>query len=77
MRGLAQESLDLIEAGRVILEEIQPATVRAVCYRLFTQNLIDSMAKNETAKVSRLLTIAREGGDIPWSHIVDETRALE
>ena len=33
MRGLAQESLDLIEAGRVILEEIQPATVRAVFVR--------------------------------------------
>jgi hypothetical protein len=41
MRGMAQNSLDLIEAARVILEEIQPATVRAACYRLFTQNLID------------------------------------
>jgi hypothetical protein len=61
----------------VILEEIQPATVRAVCYRLFTQQLIDSMAKNETAKVSRLLVKARETGAIPWEHIVDETREAE
>jgi hypothetical protein len=77
MRGMAQDSLDLIEAARVILEEIQPATVRAVCYRVFTQGLIDSMAKNETAKVLRLLVKARETGAIPWEHIVDETREAE
>lgn len=61
----------------MILEEIQPATVRAVCYRLFTQDLIDSMAKNETAKVSRLLVKARKSGAIPWEHIVDETCEAE
>lgn len=76
-RGMAVKSLDLIDTARTILEEIQPASVRAVGYRLFTQGLIDSMAKKETSKVSRLLTIAREGGMIPWSHIVDETREAE
>src|SRR2546423_15554010 len=51
-RGKAQKSLDLIEAAYEILEEIQPATVRAVCYRLFIAGLIQHMGKNETNKVS-------------------------
>jgi hypothetical protein len=34
-RGKARRSLELIEASIEILEAIQPATVRAVCYRLF------------------------------------------
>ncbi|MDQ3692227.1 MAG: hypothetical protein M3464_01180, partial [Chloroflexota bacterium] len=54
-----------------------PATVRAVCYRLFTQNLIANMSKGETDKVSRALTLARERGWIAWEWIVDETRHVE
>src|SRR5689334_192626 len=76
-RGKARKTLDLIHAARGILAEIQPATVRAVCYRLFTMGLIDSMAKAETNKVSTQLTWAREQGIIPWRWIVDETRAAE
>jgi len=60
MRGMAQKSLDLIARAKTILEEINPATVRGVAYQFFTRNLIDSMARSEVAKVSRLLTIARE-----------------
>ena len=33
-RGLGKRSLDIIEAAREILQEIEPATVRAVCYKL-------------------------------------------
>jgi hypothetical protein len=76
-RGKGRRSLELIEASIEILREIQPATVRAVCYRLFTRGLIDSMAKNNTNKVGRLLVDARETGLIPWAWIVDETRAVE
>ena len=76
-RGKAESTLALIDAAYDILEEIQPATVRAVCYRLFTQGLIASMAKTETNRVSRQLTEAREDGTIPWSWIVDETREAE
>jgi hypothetical protein len=76
-RGMAQKSLDLIEACREILEEIQPTSVRSVCYQLFTRGLIPNMSRSETAKVSRLLVAARETGVIPWSHIVDETREAE
>jgi hypothetical protein len=76
-RGKSRRSLELIEASIEILREIQPATVRAVCYRLFTLGLIDSMAKNETNKVGRQLTDARERGWIDWAWIVDETRGVE
>lgn len=76
-RGLALKSLDLIESCKNILEEIQPATVRSGCYQLFTRGLIANMSRNETAKVSRLLVVARETGMIPWDHIVDETREAE
>src|SRR5215468_2804312 len=35
------------------------------------------MAKSETNKISRLLRIARETGQIPWEWIVDESRDAE
>ncbi len=76
-RGKAQKSLDLIDAAHEILDEIQPATVRAACYRLFVAGIIDSMEKRNTSKVSVQLTWAREQGIIPWSWVVDETREAE
>jgi len=39
-RGKSQASKRLIEASHQILKEIQPASVRAVCYRLFTMGII-------------------------------------
>ncbi len=74
-RGLAQQTIDLRDRCHAILEEIQPATVRAVCYRLFVEKLLPDMSKNSTAKVSRILTRAREERFIPWEWIVDETLA--
>ena len=76
-RGKAQGSLALVDAAYGILAEIQPASVRAVCYRLFAAGVIPSMAKASTARVSRQLTWAREQSVIPWEWIVDETRAAE
>jgi hypothetical protein len=76
-RGLGRKTVKQIETCSEILEEIQPATVRAVCYRLFVAGEIASMAKSETQKVSRWLTAARENDDIPWEWIVDETREAE
>lgn len=76
-RGKAQATLKLIEACQEILAEIQPATVRAVCYRLFTMGLIPDMSKNSTNKVSTQIVWAREQGHIPWSWVVDETREAE
>jgi hypothetical protein len=73
-RGLSQESKDLISASRRILEATQPTTVRSVCYRLFTEGLIESMSVKNTQKVGRLLTRAREEGLVPWEWIVDDGR---
>ena len=76
-RGKSQASLELVAAAVRILEEIQPATVRAVCYRLFIEKLIPSMAKANTDKVSKQLVYAREHGLLPWAWVVDETREAE
>jgi hypothetical protein len=62
---------------REIAEAAQPITGRGVGYKLFTRNLIPSMATGEMAKVYRLLKEARERGIIPWAWIVDETRKFE
>jgi hypothetical protein len=76
-RGMAQHSLDLIEAMHAAAESAQPITGRGIGYKLFTAGLIPSMARAEMQRVYRLLRLAREQGDIPWEWIVDETRALE
>jgi hypothetical protein len=76
-RGKSQRSIDLIVAALHILKEIQPCSVRAVCYRLFTLGFLTSMSKAETNRVSTQLRDAREGGVIPWAWIVDETREAE
>lgn len=76
-RGLHAASVAIIATARKILEDIHPATVRAVCYQLFTRGLIENMGKGCTDKVSRLLTGAREREEIPWQWIVDETRRVE
>jgi hypothetical protein len=76
-RGKTAKSLALIEACAEILEEIQPASVRAVGYQLFVRKLIPNMSKASMARVSTQLTWAREHGHIPWAWIVDETREAE
>jgi hypothetical protein len=76
-RGKTAESLALIDACVRILGEIEPASVRAVCYQLFIQGLLESMAKKCTNRISRQLVYAREQGLIPWQWIVDETREAE
>jgi hypothetical protein len=76
-RGLAARSIELIRASVAILAEIQPASVRAVCYRLFTAGLIPDMSKNSTNRVGSLLTRAREEGTIPWAWIADGTRSID
>lgn len=76
-RGKAHSTMVLIDAAIRILKEIQPATVRAVCYRLFIEKLIPSMSKGETGKISKHLVWARENGQLPWAWVVDETRQAE
>lgn len=76
-RGISQASKRIVEAAYQVLEAEHPASVRAVCYRLFALGIIGSMKKAETNKVSTQLVKARENGVIPWEWIVDETRETE
>jgi len=76
-RGRSAKNLEIIKAAVRILEEIQPASVRAVCYRLFIEKLIPNMSKNSTGAVGKQLVYARESGQLPWGWIVDETREAE
>ena len=76
-RGMAQRSLDLIEAMRAEAKAAQPITGRGVGYKLFASGVIPSMERAVMQRVYRLLKEAREQGHIPWSWIVDETRELE
>jgi hypothetical protein len=76
-RGMAQASLDLIEAMRIAAEAAQPITGRGIGYKLFTAGLTPSMARSEMQRVYRLLKQAREQDMIPWEWIVDETRRVE
>lgn len=76
-RGKSRKSLDLIQSAYEILETIQPASVRAVCYQLFTRQVIPDMSLSSTRKAGAQLVYAREHGLIPWSWIVDETREAE
>jgi hypothetical protein len=76
-RGRSQATLDLLEACKKIIEETEPITIRGICYRLFVAKFIDSMATKNTQKISRLLTQAREEGEVDWDSIVDESRQME
>ena len=76
-RGKSQASRVLIKAAADFLASVHPASVRAVCYRLFVDGLIPDMSKNSTGKVSKQLVWARENNFIPWHWIVDEQRRVE
>jgi hypothetical protein len=76
-RGEHPETTALIDASKAILAREQPTTVRRVVYELFNQKLITGTDKGAENKVSRLLTIGRNDGRIPWEWIVDEHRRPE
>jgi hypothetical protein len=76
-RGMAKQSLNLIDAMYLAAEKAQPITGRGVGYKLFVAKLITSMETGDMQRVYRLLKEAREVGFIPWPWIVDETRGIE
>ncbi len=73
-RGKSSKNLGLINAAYRILQDIQPTTVRSVCYKLFTQGFIPDMSIKSTQRVSVQLVYAREEEIIPWEWLVDDTR---
>jgi hypothetical protein len=77
VRGMARQSLELIEAMHAAAKAAYPITGRGIGYKLFTAGLIPSVDRPVMQRVYRLLKEAREQGGIPWEWIVDETRELE
>lgn len=75
-RGPNKETVALEDAIVRIVDERNPITVRGVCYALFTENMIESMAEKFTAKISRIMTDMREHGRLDWHLIVDGSRAI-
>jgi hypothetical protein len=72
------EKTHVLEAAIVrIVRERAPITVRGVCYALFAEGLVDSMATKETGRISRVMTEMRETGALDWTLIVDGSRAVE
>ena len=57
-RGRTEKTLALIAECSEILEAIQPASIRAVCYQLFTRGLIPNMSKTATNQISDILARA-------------------
>jgi len=76
-RGRGQKTVALRDRAAQILEAIQPATVRSVAYKFFSEGLIPNMSKRETDRVSRILKHAREDNVIAWEWIVDNTRKVQ
>lgn len=52
IRGLALKSKDLIRISYEILEQIQPASVRSVCYQLFNRNIIRGMTAGDAKSLA-------------------------
>lgn len=76
-RGRNKETIALEEAIIRIVYERYPVTVRGVCYALFTEGLIESMAEKFTAKISRVMTDMREHDRLDWQLVVDGSRAVK
>jgi hypothetical protein len=72
-QGEWEVTTKLIAAAIRILKEIEPATIRQTFYQLVVALVI----QNSTAdyrRVSRVLTIARRDGRLPFEWIVDRSR---
>lgn len=77
LRGKSKNTLELEQVIVEIVAERHPITVRGVCYALFTRGLIESMATNETGRISRVMTGMRETGELDWTLIVDGSRSVD
>jgi hypothetical protein len=76
-RGKAATTVAVEQAILRIVEQRHPITVRGVCYALFAEGLIGSMAVNETGRISRVMTQMREADVLDWTRIVDGSRAVD
>jgi hypothetical protein len=74
-QGIWQKTRKLIEQVRAILQTQFPMTVRQCFYRLVSQRVLRNNRK-DYQKLSRVLTLAREQGEIPFEWLVDRSRPI-
>lgn len=72
-QGIWQKTRKLIEQVRAVLQTQFPMTVRQCFYRLVSMGVLKNNRK-DYQKLSRVLTLAREQGEIPFDWIVDRSR---
>jgi hypothetical protein len=72
-KGRWQETQRLLDAASAVLESEQPMTIRQLFYRLVSSRVIENRIQ-DYRRVSRVMTEARERGEVPWEWIVDRSR---
>ena len=72
-RGKWTATTELVERAERILSAEQPMTIRQLFYRLVSVQALENSVP-EYKKLSRVMTDARESGQVPFSWIVDRSR---
>jgi hypothetical protein len=72
-RGQWIATTELVEKAKRILSAEQPMTIRQLFYRLVSVQALENSI-HDYKKLSRVMTDAREGGQVPFEWIVDRSR---
>jgi hypothetical protein len=72
-RGKWAATTKLVERAKRILSAEQPATIRQLFYRLVSVQALENSI-HDYKKLSRVMTDARESGEVPFEWIVDRSR---
>ena len=72
-KGLTDKTKQLIEAAHNILEEQHPMTIRQLFYQLVIRHIIENCQKSYK-RVSKVMTGARERGEIDPDFVVDRSK---
>jgi hypothetical protein len=72
-RGKWTATTELVERAERILSAEQPMTIRQLFYRLVSVQALENSVP-EYKKLSRVMTDARESGQVPFEWIVDRSR---
>ena len=72
-RNKWERTKKLIEESREILLNDHPMTIRQLFYRLVSKGVLNN-DRASYQKISRIMTDAREEGEIPYDWIVDRSK---
>src|SRR5664279_1671557 len=72
-KGKWAATTELVERAKRILSAEQPMTIRQLFYRLVSVEALENSIA-DYKKVSRVMTGARESGQVPFEWIVDRSR---